>query len=307
MFEAFVIGPLIIWTRLIFLLVGIWMATEFFLRLAQSANLSLQHFRSHSWQYLLAFAFFGRLFAILAEYRVYMREPLRMLVVWDGGFSLLGGAVGIGFVLYWATRHHRTTFLQWLDVLLPATTFGLGFEWLGRFAAGHSYGQPTDLFWGVTYEAIGVRYTVPIHPVQLYYALFFFILTFILLIIRKRAERAGAETFVGISLAALATFLFEYFRGDFSIPVFATRVDFVVLISLFISLGIFTAVELKLSQKALVAYEALLLLVYGGYILIRSWLPFATFELRFNQFLAVLSFLAVVVYVIVHRRKYPHL
>lgn len=307
MFEAFQIGPFLIWTRVVFLLLGIWMATEFFLRLAQSANLSLQHFRTHSYQYAISFCLFGRLFAMISEYRVYLRDPLRVFIVWDGGFSLMGAAVGIGIILYWTTRHHRSTFLQWLDVLLPATTFGLSFAWLGKFAAGQAYGQPTDVFWGVTYDAISVRYTVPIHPVQLYYALFYLVLTFVLLIIRKRAERAGAETFVAISLASLATFIFEYFRGDFSIPVFATRFDFLVLISLFVSLGIFAAIELKLSQRALLIYEGILIVVYGGYMLVRNWLDFATFELRFNQFLAVLAFLAAVVYVVVHRRKYPHL
>jgi hypothetical protein len=83
--------------------------------------------------------------------------------------------------------------------------------------------------------------------------------------------------------------------------------DFLVLTMLFVSLGIFAAVELKLTQKALLYYEAILIVVFGGYMIVRRWLPFATFEMRFSQFLAVLSFLAVVVYVVVHRRKYPHL
>jgi hypothetical protein len=161
--------------------------------------------------------------------------------------------------------------------------------------------------WAVTYDAISVRYTVPIHPVQLYYAFVFLALTFLLRVIRKHSSRAGSETFVGIFLASAFTFLFEYFRGDFSIPVFATRIDFLVLITLFLSLGLFSAIELRLSQKSLLIYEALLIAVFGGYMICRQWLPFATFELRFSQFLAVLSFLATVVYVVVHRRKYPNL
>ena len=108
-------------------------------------------------------------------------------------------------------------------------------------------------------------------------------------------------------IASIATFFFEYFRGDFSIPVFATKLDFLVLVLLFLSLGVFVALELKLSQKALLTYEALLILVFGAYMVVRSWLPFATFQLRFSQFLAVLSLLATIVYVVVHRRKYPHL
>jgi len=307
MFEAFSVGPVIIWTRVVFLLFGIWLATEFFLRLAASANLSLQHFREHGTKFLVAFLVFGRLFAVISQYRIYLRDPLRFFVFWDGGFSFMGAVVGIGVVIYWVTRLHRSTFLQWLDVLLPAAIFGSAFDWFGKFAAGQAYGKPTDIPWAVTYDAISVRYTVPIHPVQLYYAFVFLALTFLLLVIRKHSSRAGSETFVGIFLASMVTFFFEYFRGDFSIPVFATRMDFLILITLFLSLGLFSSIELRLSQKSLLLYEAGLILVFGGYMISRRWLPFATFELRFSQFLAVLSFLATVVYVVVHRRKYPNL
>ena len=307
MFEAFSIGPFLIWTRAAFLLLGVWLSLEFFLRLAKSAHLSLQHFRDNALRYLIAFAVGGRVIAMVSEYRVYLLDPLRTLVLWDGGFSFLGGAIGIAVVLYWATRSHRTTFLQWLDVLLPATMFGLAFDWFGKFASGQSYGAPTDMFWGVTYKAMHVRYVVPVQPVQLFYALFFVLLTFILLIIRKNAKRAGSETLVGIVLASVATFFLEYLRGDFSIPVFATQFDFLVLLLLFISLGVFAAVEFKLSRIQTYVYEVLLLLFFGGYILLRSWMELPTFELRFSQFLSVLALLATVVYVVVHRRKYPYL
>lgn len=307
MFEAFSIGPFFIWTRVVFLLLGIWLSAEFFFRLAQSAHLSLAHFKDHGWRYVLAFFFTARLVAIVASYRVYMKDPLRVLIFWDGGFSLLGGAIGIGIVIYWATLHQRSTFLQWLDVLLPAACFGMAFEWVGKFFAGISYGKPTDAFWGVTYDAMGVRYVVPVHPVQLYYAVFFFLLTFLLLLIRKHSRRAGAETLFGVLCAAAVTFAFEYFRGDFSIPVFATKLDFIVLIAMFMSLGVFAAIEVALSKRALAISQLFLLLVFGGYMVLRNQLLLPTFQLRFSQFLSVIAALAVIVYVIVHRRKHPHI
>lgn len=307
MFQAFPVGPFLVWTSVVFLLLGIWISTEFFLRLASSANLSLQHFREHAWWYLGAFLLFGRTIAIVTQYRVYLHDLKRIFVIWDGGFSFLGGAIGIGIVLFWATRAHRATFLQWLDVLLPATALGSVFSWLGLFFAGHAYGKPTDVFWGVTYDSISVRYAVPIHPVQLYFALFFLLLTFLLLIIRKYSARAGTETLIGIICASVGTFLLEYFRGDFTIPVFATTVDFIILISLFASLGVFAVIELMLSRRMLIVFEGALLFVFGGYALLRSQLPLETHELRFNQFLAVLALLATVVYVVVHRRRYPYL
>ncbi|OIO54132.1 hypothetical protein AUJ46_03875 [Candidatus Peregrinibacteria bacterium CG1_02_54_53] len=307
MFQAFPLGPFLVWTSVVFLLVGIWASTEFFLRLASSAHLSLQHFRDHAWVYLGAFLLCGRLFAVIMQYRVYWNDLLRIFIIWDGGFSFLGGAIGIGIVLFWATRTHRATFLQWLDVLLPAAALGSTFGWLGLFFSGHAYGKPTDVFWGVTYDTINVRYAVPIHPVQLYFASFSLFLTFLLLVIRKYSKRAGTETLIGIIVASVGTFLLEYFRGDFTIPVFATTVDFIILISLFVSLGVFAAVELMLSRRMLLLFEGALLVVFGGYAILRSQLPLDTHELRFSQFLAVLALLATVVYVVVHRRRYPHL
>ncbi len=307
MFEAFELGPFILWTHAVFLLIGSWLAIEFFLRLAERANLPLYHFQEHAWWYLAAFLGGGRLAAVLAEYHVYIQDFLRVFVVWDGGFSFLGGAVGIGVILFLVTRQSRATFLQWLDVLSPAAMFGWGFDWLGRFAAGQSYGRPTDMLWGVTYDAMNVRYTVPVHPVQLYYATSFFFLTFLLLIVRKISRRAGAETLVGITLAATMTMFFETFRGDFGIPVFATKLDFLVLVLLFFSLSLVAVSQIRMSPRALLLYVGLLIFCSLGYALVRPWFPFTTRELRFSQFLAVLVLLASIVYVTVHRRRYPYL
>jgi len=309
MFEAFQIGPFIIWTHLMFLMIAIWLASEFFFRLTQSAGLSLQHFQDHAHWHVLGAFLGGRLFAVLGEYKAYLRldDPFRVLFIHDGNFSFLGMAVGIATVLYITRRTSRTTFLQWLDVLLPATFFGLTFDWLGKFAAGQAYGRPTDHFWGITYDAINVRFAVPVHPVQLYYAFFYFVLTFILLVVRKNAKRAGAETMWGIALASIGTFFFEFFRGDFGIPVFANNFDFLLIFFLFISLGFFAVFELKLSDRAVLIYEGATTVVCAVYLFARPFLPFETIELRFSQLLAVLILLGTIVYVVSHRRRHPHL
>lgn len=309
MFDAFQIGPFLLWTHLLFLLLGVWLASEFFFRLAGSAGMSIQHFKEDAWWHLLAGFVAGRLVAVIAEYRVYLRwdDPFRILHIHDGNFSFLGAAIGIAVVLYVTRRHSRTTFLQWLDILLPATCFGLTFDWLGKFFSGQAYGSPTDAFWGVTYDSFAVRFAVPVHPVQLYYGVFFFALTFILLVVRKHAHRAGAETLVGIVAASVATFFFEFFRGDFSIPVFATNLDLLLLVLLFISLGFFAIVELKLSQRTIIIAEVSATALCALYLFIRPLLDLDTYGLRFSQLLALLSLLSTIVYVLTQRRLHPHL
>lgn len=307
MFEAFTIGPAIIWLRLVFLLFGTWMAAEFFFRLAVSANLSLQHMKDHAWWYAAAFILMGRVMAVVASYQIYLRDPLRVFVFWDGSFSFLGGAIGVGAVLFFVTRDHRTTYLQWLDVLLPATTFGLAFDWFGKFAAAQSYGKPTNFILGMVFDTINVRYAVPIHPVQLYYAFFFLLLTFVLLIIRKHTRRAGSETLVGIITAAVVTFFLEFLRGDFGIPVFANISDFIFLGALFGSLGVLALIEHKMADRENNIYTGTVAIVTVLFIALRQWISFGDVQLRFSQLLAILALLITVVYVIVHRRKYPYL
>lgn len=307
MFQAFEIGPFLIWSRVIFVCLGILLSTELFLRLAESANLSLQHFRDRGFWYMLAFVAGARLIGMLGEYKVYVRDPLRTFWINDGTFSFLGGAIGVGVLLYFATRGSRTTFLQWLDALLPAACLGMVFSNLGSFFSGEAYGSPTDVFWGVTYDSLNVRYTIPIHPVQIYYALFFFALTFLLLIVRKREKRVGSETLFGIVAACAGTFLLETFRGDFSIqPIFATGADFAVYGLLFLSLGVFAAIELKINNTLALAYQIFLVVFTGGYMLLRPTLEFPTFELRLSQLLSVLALLITVVYVVVERRRHPY-
>lgn len=296
-----------IWFRLAFLLLGTWLSTEFFFRLSSSAGLSLQSIKDDAKWHLIAFIVCGRILAVVGNYQAYVRNLLRIVVFWDGGFSFLGGAIGVALVLFWSTRSQRVTFLQWLDVLLPATTFGLAFDWFGMFMSAQAYGKPTNVPWGVVFDTFNVRYTVPIHPVQLYYAIFFFVLTFVLLMIRRYSKRAGAETLFGIIAASIAVFFFEFFRGDFGIPVFAKLTDFVFLASLFLSLGILALIEDKLSERANSVYSGIVAVLTVVYLLFRSSMDLPQYQLRFSQLLAILALLSTVVYVVVHRRKHPHL
>lgn len=306
MIEVIEIGPVMIWTHVIFLLLGVWLSTEFCFRLAEGSHLSLQHFEQYSRWYLIAFVLGGRAVAVLADYRIYLQDLLRLFIIWDGNFSFLGGAVGVGIVLFIVTREHRSTFLQWLDVLVPSAALGIGFDWLGKLAAGQAYGKPTDMPWGMVYDSMSVRYTVPVHPVQLYYVLFFLLLAFVLLIVRKYAHRAGTETLVGVISAAVAVLVFENFRGDFGIPVFAVLTDLPVLLLLFGSAGLLTTRLRNFSPVTAMGVGGATVLIAGVYIAIRGILPVMAIELRMSQFLAVLSLLAIIVYVVIHRYQHPY-
>jgi prolipoprotein diacylglyceryl transferase len=307
MFEAFQLGPFLFRSHLLFLLLGLWLATELFLRLAASEELDLLHFLEHPLLYLLAFILGGRLFAVLVLYRIYLQDPSRILIFWDGTFSLLGGCIGLGLALSFLIGQRQATFLQWLDAFLPAVTLGLMFDWLGRFFGALSYGRPTNIPWGIVLESMSVRYVVPVHPVQLYYALFYLLLTLLLLVVRKKQRRTGLVTLLGIVGSALGTILLEFLRGDFALTVFAKLSDFFFLGGLFVSLGLIAVLGRRLSPRYSIVNSLLIAIGTMGYLLVRPWIDIASIEWRFSQFLAVLAILSTVVYVVVHRWKYPNL
>jgi len=89
--------------------------------------------------------------------------------------------------------------------------------------------------------------------------------------------------------------------------IFATKADLILLVALFVSLGVFAAIEQKISKRTALIYEGTLFVLTVGYLLLRPLLNLDTFDLRFSQFLAILSLLGIVVYVVDHRRRYPYL
>lgn len=318
MFEAFQIGPFLFRSYTLLLLIGIWLGVELFLRLAASEGLRVALFLKKAPWFLVAFLIGGRLLAILLLYRAYMQDSTRILIFWDGEFNVVGGFVGIVIMLYIFTRSQHSTFLRWIDALIPAFALILAFDWLGRFFGALSYGKPTDVAWGVVMESMSVRYTVPIHPVQLYYALSLFGLTFLLLLLEKRKKGkdgqrkvkassvSGVTTLLGIILASIGVIILEFMRGDFAITVFAKLSDFFFLTLLFVSLGFIAAYERRISLRYSMINSILVGLCTMAYLLLRPLITVASVEWRFSQFLAVLAILATSVYVVAHRWKYSH-
>ena len=178
MFEIFQFGPLLLRSHILFLLIGIILGSDIFLRLANREGLRIILFLKKGWVFIMSFLIGGRLLGMLLLYHVYTQEPIKTLIVWDGAFSVTGGLIGIGIALSIYTWKQRAQFLRWMDIYVPSAIIIIAFDWIGRFMGAVSYGKPTNRFWGITMESIGVRYTVPIHPVQIYYALWFFGLSF---------------------------------------------------------------------------------------------------------------------------------
>lgn len=141
-----------------------------------------------------------------------------------GGLSLFGGMVGALVVSALGCARSRVPLLAWLDCAAPAFALGAVFERVGAFVAGADFGvyvAPGD--WG---HALAVRYppgtpvyqlhavtlqglpgvsesaSAPVHPVQLYTALFGLLALVVAVWLRRRRRFSGQ-----VFLAVLALFL----------------------------------------------------------------------------------------------------
>lgn len=149
-------------------------------------------------------------YAIIYNLPLYVRHPLEIFVLWHGGMSFHGGAIGTFLFGYWAMRRKGLTFTDVADLIVPTIPLGLFFGRIGNFINGELYGKPTDVPWAMVFPGAG---PMSRHPSQIYEALLEGILLFVILWIYKdRRKRAGDVLAVFLILYAIFRIFSEFFR-----------------------------------------------------------------------------------------------
>jgi phosphatidylglycerol:prolipoprotein diacylglycerol transferase len=95
----------------------------------------------------------------------FLRDPLSLLRVWEGGMAFHGGLLGVLLAMWLYARKTHRSFFQVTDYMAPFVPIGLGAGRLGNFINGELWGKVTDLPWGMVFPGAG---ELPRHPSQLY-------------------------------------------------------------------------------------------------------------------------------------------
>lgn len=147
----------------------------------------------------------------------YFTHPWKILMTWEGGLASHGGAIALLVALWWYVRKYGRkygiTYPWLLDRFVITVTFAGAMIRLGNLMNSEIYGNPTDLPWGFIFERAGE--TVAKHPTQLYEALAYLILGFVLLALyRFRLSRLKEGTLFGLFLIFLfgARFVIEFIK-----------------------------------------------------------------------------------------------
>jgi phosphatidylglycerol:prolipoprotein diacylglycerol transferase len=153
----------------------------------------------------------GRLgYVIFYDLPSYMRDPLSIFAIWQGGMSFHGGFVGVIVAAWFACWRKNWNFWEIADLVCVAVPIGLGLGRIGNFINGELYGRETTVPWAMVFPDGG---TEPRHPSQLYEAFLEGLVLFLILrwIYMKNLYR-GTVFWAMVGFYGLFRFLVEFVR-----------------------------------------------------------------------------------------------
>lgn len=144
----------------------------------------------------------------------YFQNPLKILMVWEGGLASHGGIIGILISLYLFTRKTGINYLWILDRLAVVIALTCCMIRLGNLMNSEMIGMPTDLPWAFIFSSSD---NIPRHPAQLYEAIHYFISFLIFFWIWNRHRdkmKNGLLTAWGLIIMFSFRFIDEFFKID---------------------------------------------------------------------------------------------
>jgi phosphatidylglycerol:prolipoprotein diacylglycerol transferase len=149
-------------------------------------------------------------FVLFYDFLYYLRAPLEIFSIWNGGMSFHGGLLGVLVAVWLFARRHGLRFLAVADFVAPLIPPGLFFGRIGNFINAELWGRPTDAAWGMIFPGAGA---LPRHPSQLYEAgLEGLALFAVLWIFSSRPRPVGQVSGLFAVWYAVCRFLVEFVR-----------------------------------------------------------------------------------------------
>jgi phosphatidylglycerol:prolipoprotein diacylglycerol transferase len=104
----------------------------------------------------------------------YLKHPIEMLKLWDGGMSFHGGVIGTSLGIFYFARKEKLSWLRIHDYVACCVPFGLGFGRIANFVNQELWGAPTTVPWAIRFQEVDkfglLVLGPPRHPSQLYEA-----------------------------------------------------------------------------------------------------------------------------------------
>jgi len=168
--------------------------------------------------YIIIAAILGsRLFYVAINYKIYIKDPLEIFKIWNGGLVFYGGFIAAVITSFIYLKKNKMPLCKTADIIAPSLAIGHSFGRIGCFFAGCCYGKECTLPWAVTFTNPDCLAPLgkPIHPTQLYSCLSNLVIFIILWLLRKRKKKDGQLFWLYVLLYGTVRSFMEMLRGDF--------------------------------------------------------------------------------------------
>ena len=170
-------------------LLFIWIIlTGFYLKNLIIKNwLSLNFFIDHYFAMIFSFLLFWRAGYVYLNWEIYKSNIVNIVHIEDGNFSFFIWFVWFIIALKIFAYVKKETSWKWTDIIIRPFLFLMLFLSMSNFLSWTDYWIPTDLWFWLIFNVPEVRYTLPIHPIQIYEFIWvLFILLITMFIARKK-------------------------------------------------------------------------------------------------------------------------
>jgi len=170
----------------------------------------------------------GRLIYVFTYLDYYLKDPIKILYIRQGGLSFLGGFLFAVILAWLYVKKNQLIFWKYADICSPAIAIGLGIGRIGCLLNGCCFGVITDSY-GIKFPAEhlppaylqhlkdglisqGSACSLPVVPTQIYSSIYGFAIFLILLRISKPKRYDGFTFLMFLILYSVARFSIEFFR-----------------------------------------------------------------------------------------------
>jgi len=153
----------------------------------------------------------GRIgYILFYDLAFYIKNPIQIFYIWQGGMSFHGGLVGIILISLYFVKKKQIHFYVFSDLLALISPIGLFLGRIANFINSELIGLPSNLPWSVIFIKID---QIPRHPSQLYEALLEGIMLFTILnLIFKFKKIKGYVSAYFLILYSFFRIISEQFR-----------------------------------------------------------------------------------------------
>ncbi|MDR0418743.1 MAG: prolipoprotein diacylglyceryl transferase [Prevotellaceae bacterium] len=158
-----------------------------FVRFFKKENLPMQLLDSLTvWAIISAIIGLRLGHCLFYEPEYYLKNPIEIFKIWEGGLASHGAAIGLPLGLYLFCRKRKMRYLWLLDRIVIVVALAGFFIRLGNLMNSEIYGMETTMPWGFIFKLRGE--VVQKHPTQIYEALAYLCIFFILYYVYHKKE-----------------------------------------------------------------------------------------------------------------------